>query len=141
MNRVARAVLLGAVTLLVSSALFAQTKQLQSQRRPPVSAEATPPNAPAPSQEYFSILNGMPMLLELHHDTEVGTNKPIDVYLFVIEMQVMNSDGNLEPVGLQIFNFYTAKPQDAKNDINPHNARDCRIWNTAVLKEMQDRNK
>jgi hypothetical protein len=141
MNRITRAVLLGAVTLLESSALFAQTKQPQVSRRPPASAEATPPNAPQPSQQYFSILNGMPILLELHHDTEAGTNKPIDVYLFVIEMQVMNSDGNLEPVGLQIFNYYTAKPLDWKNDVNPHNARDCRIWNAAVLKEMQDRNK
>ncbi len=29
--------------------------------------------------------------------------------MFVIELQVMNSDGNLEPVGLQIHNYYTAK--------------------------------
>ena len=57
------------------------------------------------------MLNGMPMLLELHHDTEVGTNAPIDVYMFVIEMQVMNSDGNLEPEGLQIHNYYTASPR------------------------------
>ena len=45
------------------------------------------------------------MLLARYHDTEVGTNKHIDVYDFVIEMQVMNSDGNLEPVGLQIHNL------------------------------------
>jgi hypothetical protein len=79
------------------------------------------------------------MLLELHHDTEVGTNKPIDVYMFVIEMQIMNSDGNLEPVGLQIHNYYTAQPQDAKNDINPRNARDCKTWNTLVTKALQTR--
>ena len=52
----------------------------------------------------------MPMLLELHHDTEAGTNKPIDVYMFVIEMQVMNSDGNFEPMGLQIHQLLHGKP-------------------------------
>ena len=80
------------------------------------------------------------MLLELHHDTEVGTGNPIDVYMFVIEMQIMNSDGNLEPVGLQIHNFYTANPLDAKNDVNPKNARDCKKWNTLVLKALQTHN-
>ncbi len=68
------------------------------------------------------------MLLTLHHDTEVGTNKPIDVYDFVIELQVMNSDGDFEPVGLQIHNFYTAKPQDPNNDVYPRGALDCRKW-------------
>ena len=62
-----------------------------------------------PPMTIFSILDGTPRLLELHHDTEVGTNKPIDVYMFAIELQVMNSDGNLEPEGLIIDNFYTAK--------------------------------
>lgn len=79
------------------------------------------------------------MLLELHHDTEVGTNNPIDVYMFVIELQVMNSDGNFEPVGLQIHNYYTAKPLDPKNAINPRNARDCKYWNILVTKAMQTR--
>jgi len=79
------------------------------------------------------------MLLELHHDTVVGTNKPINVYKLVIEMQVMNSDGNLEPEGLQIFNYYTAKALDPTNDVNPYNARDCAYWNRIVLGEMANR--
>ena len=77
------------------------------------------------------------MLLELHHDTEVGNNKPIDVYAFVIELQIMNSDGDLEPEGLQIHNFYTAKPLDRQNDVNPNNARDCKFWNTIVVNELK----
>ena len=59
--------------------------------------------------------------------------------MFVIELQVMNSDGDLEPVGFQIPNFYTAQPQDTKNDVNPHNARDCKTWNTLITKAMQAR--
>ena len=80
------------------------------------------------------------MLLELHHDTEVGTNKPVDVYMFVIELQVMNSDGNLEPVGLQIHNYYTASAVNPNTAPNPHNARDCKIWNSLVTNEMKNRN-
>ena len=81
----------------------------------------------------------MPILLELHHDTEVGTNKPVDVYLFVIELQVLNSDGNFEPEGLQIFNYYTAEPVNPNTAPNPHNARDCKIWNKLVSTEMKIR--
>jgi len=116
---------------------------MRHERRPP----ATPPassteTAPQkqPTYEYFSILDGMPMLLELHHDTEVGTNKPVDLYQFVIELQVMNSDGNLEPEGLQIFNYYTAKPVNPNTAPNPHNARDCKTWNGLVNSEMKNRN-
>ena len=79
------------------------------------------------------------MLLELHRDTEVGTGRPISVYMLVIEMQIMNSDGNLEPVGLQIHNYYTAAPQDRNNDINPYNARDCKYWNKLVTNALLTR--
>jgi hypothetical protein len=85
------------------------------------------------------ILNGLPMLLAVRHDTEAGSNRPVDVYEFVIEMQVMNSDGDLEPVGLQIHNYFTVKPQDPKNDFNRHNARDCRLWNGLIVKAIQSR--
>jgi hypothetical protein len=136
-----RAITLVLAGLLASSA-FAQVKQIRHERRPAASSDATSsPASPQtqPNYQYFSILDGMPMLLELHHDTEVGTNKPIDVYQFVIELQVLNSDGNFEPEGLQIFNFYTANPVNPNTAPNPHNARDCKIWNALVLKEMATR--
>lgn len=136
MVRIGRLVVVGFVGLLLASSVFAQDKPAQPSRRPAASAEPSARTAPKPSGEFFSILDGMPMLLELHHDTEVGTGKAIDVYMFVIEMQVMNSDGNLEPVGLQIHNYYTAAPLDPLNDVNPHNARDCRFWNSIVVNEM-----
>jgi len=128
-----------ALAFLAATYGFGQVKAPQETRRPSITAEASPRSAPAPSGEFFSILDGMPMLLELHHDTEVGTNNPIDVYMFVIEMQVMNSDGNFEPVGLQIHNYYTAKPLAPKSDINPRNARDCKYWNLLVTRAMQAR--
>jgi len=81
----------------------------------------------------------MPMGLQLHHDTEVNTGRPVDVYIFPIELQVMNSDGNFEPVGLIIDNFYTAKPVNPATAPNPNNARDCKFWNTLVLNEMKNR--
>jgi hypothetical protein len=87
--------------LLLTQNVFGQARKAQTTRRPAASAVASPPSTPAPSGEYFSILDGTPVLLELHHDTEVGTGKPIDVWAFVIELQVMNSDGNLEPEGRQ----------------------------------------
>jgi hypothetical protein len=131
---------------LLATSAWAQVKQVRHERRPPAMPAATAateaPTSPQkqPDYFYFSILDGMPMLLELHHDTEVGTNKPVDVYMFVIEMQVLNSDGNLEPVGLQIHNYYTARPVNPDTAPNPHNARDCRIWNALVLNEMKNRN-
>jgi hypothetical protein len=64
----------------------------------------------------------------------------VDVYMFVIEMQIMNSDGNLEPVGLQIHNYYTRWPQDLRTVFNPHNARDCKIWNGLQTRAMRNRN-
>ena len=137
MRRAILAVLAG---LLATSAL-AQVKQSRHERRPAAAPDPATLSAPPtqPNYEFFSILDGMPMLLELHHDTEVGTGRPVDVYMFVIELQVMNSDGNFEPVGLQIHNYYTAKPVNPDTAPNPHNARDCSIWNALVLKEMASR--
>ena len=128
---------------LLATSAWAQVKQIKTERRPaglpdPTAAAATEPKQPA--YDYFSILDGMPMLLELHHDTEVGTNKPIDVYMFVIEMQIMNSDGDLEPEGLQIHNYYTAKAVNPNTAPNPNNARDCKSWNGLVTNEMKSRN-
>lgn len=136
-----RAIILIMVGLLASCAL-AQVKPSRHERRPAAAAEPASSSTQAPTQptyQYFSILDGMPILMELHHDTEVGTNKPIDVYLFVIELQVMNSDGDLEPEGLQIFNYYTAEPVNPNTAPNPHNARDCKIWNKLVSAEMKIR--
>lgn len=131
------------LTVVLATSALAQVKQVRHERRPTAAPAAgfssTAPQT-QPTYEFFSILDGMPMLLELHHDTEVGTGKPVDVYMFVIEMQIFNSDGNLEPVGLQIHNYYTAKPVNPNTAPNPHNARDCKIWNTLVLNEMNSRN-
>jgi hypothetical protein len=137
--------LMSVVAVLVfASSLFAQqapTRKEVRQRRPAADAKATPADSPkAPNYEYFSILNGTPQGLSLHHDTEVGTNDPIDVYEFSIELQVFNSDGDLEPEGLILDNFYTARPVHPLQAPNPHNARDCSTWNTLVQNEIQHRN-
>jgi len=79
------------------------------------------------------------VLFSVHHDTTADTGKPIDVYVFVIELQVMNSDGNLEPEGLQIFNYFTAQPLDPTRDVYPHGARDCNRWNTLVTESIKAR--
>ena len=60
---------------LCTTQLFAQTKQVKHTRRPAANAEASQPSASKPSGDFFSILDGMPMLLELHHDTEVGNEQ------------------------------------------------------------------
>jgi len=128
LGRAGVVVLMGA---LWCGAALGQSKQIKTERRPAADTPAKSERVkPSTGDNGYYILDGLPILLSLHHDTEVGTNKPIDVYAFVIEMQVMNSDGNLEPEGLQIFNFYTAHPQDRKNDVNPKNARDCAKWYT-----------
>jgi len=130
------------VGMLVASPVFGQTKQIQTQRRPAANAPASDV-APYKAQDGSGasyILDGLPMLLALHHDTEVGTNKPVDVYMFVIEMQIMNSDGNLEPVGLQIHNYYTRFVQDPRNAFSPYDARDCRIWFYLQNRAMKNRN-
>ena len=143
MKKRAQAVLILLVGLLVASPAFAQSKNLKQERRPPLSAAATPQatQPPAPTGDFWSILNGIPMLLAVHHDTEVGTSRPLDVYQLVIEMQNMNSDGNFEPVGLQFFNFYTAKAQDPLNAINPHNAHDCKIWADLTIGALRNHKK
>lgn len=129
------------VALTVASLVTAQDVQTRQQRRPAADAKATPADSrKQPNYEYFSILDGTPILLDLHHDTQVGTNDPIDVYDYVIELQVLNSDGDLEPVGLQIHNFYTARPVHPLQTLNPHNARDCATWNTLVMNEIKKRN-
>ena len=142
MNKIRRMGLLIMVGMLAISPIFGQTKQVQQQRRPAANAPASDV-APYKAQDGSGasyILDGLPLLLELHHDTEVGTNKPVDVYMFVIEMQIMNSDGNLEPIGLQIHNYYTRWSQDLKTVFNPHNARDCKIWNGLQTRAMRNRN-
>jgi hypothetical protein len=136
MKSITRVVLISALGF--SSIAFAQVAQVKQQRRPELSEPASSPDATKPSGVYFSILNGVPLLFELHHDTEVGTNKPVDVYLMQMGLQVMNSDGGLEPP-LAIDIFFTASPQDPASDVNPHNARDCRIWNGLILKEIKTR--
>ena len=131
-----RAIILVLMGLLASAAL-GQVKQIRQQRRPPAAPDPSSTAAPTqPNYDYFSILDGMPMLLELHHDTEVGTGKAIDFYMFVIELQIMNSDGYLEPVGLQIHNYYTAIPLDPGNDVYSFGARDCNTWNKIVQRQM-----
>lgn len=135
----------GFVTLHLALFAFAQDQpkqktSLPARRRPDATAEATPLSSPKqPNYFYFSILDGLPISLELHHDTVMGTNAPIDVYQFVIELQVLNSDGNAEPEGLDISNFYTAKPVRPLKAPNPHNARDCSTWNQLVLNEIATR--
>ncbi len=106
------------IVSLAASSIFAQEKkQVRHERRPAATTPATP--QAQPNYSYFSILDGTPKGLWLRHDTEVGTGKPIDVYQFAIELQVLNSDGNFEPVGLIIDNL---------------------IWNALVLNEIATRN-
>ncbi len=127
-------------SLMAVTLVIAQEKQSREERRPAVNAEATPRNYPkAPDYVYFSILDGTPQGMELHHDTLVGSNTPVDVVKYSIELQVLNSDGNLEPEGLIISHFYTAKPVQPLKAPNPHDARDCGIWNTLVLDEIKNR--
>src|SRR5258708_32465035 len=119
----------------------ATATKVRHERRPAATADASA-NAPQqtqPSYQFFSVLDGMPMGLVLHHDTEVSTGKAVDVYMFPIEMQVMNSDGNFEPVGLILDNFYTARAVNPLTAPNPNSARDCAKWNALVLNEMKSR--
>ena len=136
-----RACLLGALALCIVPSVWAQDAQVRHERRPAAKAAANP-MAPQtrPNYQYFTILDGTPKGLWLFHDTEVGTGKPIDVYEFAIELQVLNSDGNFEPVGLIFDNFYTAEAVEPTRAFNPHNARDRKIWNELVLNEIATRN-
>ena len=127
---------------MLAASAVAQVKQVKQERRPALTdenfAKAQEPQK-QPNYDYFSILDGTPVLLRLHHDTEVGTGRPVDVYQFVIELQVMNSDGNLEPEGLQIFNFYTAHAISPVTAPNLNSARDCVKWNNIVNQEIKTR--
>ena len=136
-SRLSLVVMLG---ILAALPVFGQVKQAQVSRRPAADAPARTSSPNVDGVGPYNILNGLPLLIELHHDTEVGTNKPVDVYMFVIEMQIMNSDGDLEPIGLQIHNYFTKWPQDIRNDINRHNARDCKIWAGVQTRAMRNRN-
>jgi hypothetical protein len=136
MKRQIRLAMVFVVSLLAVSLVSAQDGLVRHERRPAAAAVATPAKQSQPNYVFFSILDGTPKGLELHHDTEVGTGRPVDVYVFAIELQVMNSDGNLEPEGLIIDNFYTAKPVQPQRAPNPHNARDCKIWNSLILEEI-----
>jgi hypothetical protein len=132
--------LLLAATLATSA--LAQVKRPRQERRPANSSEnlaRTIEPQKQPPYDYFSILDGGPVLMTLHHDTVAGTNEPVDVYQFVIELQVMNSDGNFEPEGLQIFNFYTAKAVNPNTAPNPNNAKDCVRWFNIVNNEIKTR--
>lgn len=133
--------LLFLLVALSASSVFGQANPIRHERRPaPAAASAAPLPQAAPEYVYFTILDGTPKGMWLHHDTEAGTGKPIDVYQFAIELQVLNSDGNFEPEGLIIDNFYTAQAVEPTRALNPHNARDCKIWNQYVLSEIATRN-
>ena len=141
MKRTGGLFFIAVVGLLTASSMWAQSKQIRRERRPEALPESTPEVTPRqPNYVYFTILDGTPQGLQLHHDTVVGTGAAIDVYVFPIELQVMNSDGNLEPEGLIFDNFYTAKAIDPATAPNPNNARDCKIWNALVLNEIKNRN-
>jgi hypothetical protein len=141
MQRTGTLLLVSMAAVLAVSSVSAQATKVRHERRPAATADASAgvPQQTQPSYQFFSVLDGMPMGLVLHHDTEVGTGKAVDVYMFPIEMQVMNSDGNLEPVGLILDNFYTARAVNPLTAPNPNSARDCAKWNALVLNEMKSR--
>src|SRR5262249_37925758 len=124
------------LVVCAASAAFAQVKPSQELRRP--SAVDTQKAQPQDDDGSVFFQNGLPMLFKVHHDTEVGTGRAVDVDEFVIELQVMNSDGNPEPVGLQIHDYFTAQAQDPKNAFNKHTAHDCHIWNNLIVKALRD---
>ena len=128
------------LSTLAAPLLFGQAEASEPLRYPSAVVESRTHPSQTSGRPAYYILDGTPMNWQVHHDTEVGTGKKIDVDMLVIEMQVMNSDGNPEPVGLQFFNFFTAEPQDPKHDVNPHNARDCGIWYGLVQLAEQTRN-
>lgn len=68
--KVPAAVLVGVLGIMSA---VAQENQSREERRPAANAEATLPDSPkAPNYEYFSILDGTPQGMELHHDTLAG---------------------------------------------------------------------
>jgi hypothetical protein len=131
-------------TLWTASPVFSQdtqdpsaTSQVRLERHPNATEAAAVETQKQPTYRYFSMLEGVPMVFELHHDTESRTGKPIDVYLMVIEKQTMNSDGKREPIGLQFGNYYTAKAMDPQTAWNPNNAADCKTWKELALDELE----
>ena len=42
-------------------------------------------------------------------------------------------------VSIACFSLNPAMAQDAKNDVNPRNGRDCRLWNGLVLNALKHR--
>lgn len=137
MKRTQKALWMGLAVLLATSLSWAQDAGSRTERRPALSAHGSQTQ---PNYDFFSILDGGPKSLVLHHDTVVGTNQPVDVYLLAIELQVMNSDGNFEPEGLIIDNFFTAQAVKPGQAPNPHNARDCGFWYQLVQAAAQNRN-
>jgi hypothetical protein len=137
-----RRVFVLAFAVLLATSALAQVKKARQERRPANSSQnlaKTIQPQEQPPYDFFSILDGTPMLMTLHHDTVAGTNQPVDVYQYVIELQVMNSDGNLEPEGLDIFNFYTAHAVSPNTAPNPNSARDCAKWNSIINQEIKMR--
>jgi hypothetical protein len=143
MKKVANVVLLIMVGMFTVAGLAQEqapgkTRQIKSERRPASSAPSAQTTAAPPDYANFSILNGLPMALFLHHDTVVGTNEPIDVYENVIERQVMNSDGGVGPIGLQIHNYYTMRAQDAKHSGGIRHAQDCKKWTILTVEALRN---
>jgi len=142
--RVTGSALVAFATLWMTSSAFPQDTQdatadiqVRQERHPDATEASVAETQKQPTYRYFSMLDGVPMALELHHDTEARTGKPIEVYLMVIEKQVMNSDGQREPIGLQFGNYYTAKPMDPQTAWNANNAADCKTWKGLVLNELE----
>jgi hypothetical protein len=142
--RVIGSALVAFTTLWMASSAFSQDTQdastqiqFRQERHPDATEASAAETQKQPTYRYFSILNGVPMALELHHDTEVRTGKPIDVYFLLVEQQVMNSDGKREPIGFQFGNYYTAKAVDPQTAWNPNNAADCKTWNGLILSELE----
>jgi len=131
--------IIAALTVFLAAPVSgAQTTPWQISRQPALSAHTT--SEAKPTYQFFSILDGTPKAFEVHHDTQVGTGKPVDVVMFAIELQVMNSDGNFEPEGLIIDNFFTAKAVQPGSAPNPRDAHDCALWNFLVLRAIDNRN-
>jgi hypothetical protein len=115
----------------------AASNHVVQERHPNASETTSWETQTQPNYRFFSLLVGVPKILELHHDTEVRTGKPIDVYMLVIEQQTMNSDGMREPIGLQFFDLFTANAVDPATAWNPANAADCKSWKTETLVALE----
>ncbi len=132
--------LLVMVGMLVSGTVLGQGKQMQIRRQPLPHAPASDAAAQSvlrgtPARD---VLNGVPIQLEVHHDTEVRTHKPVDVYALTIAQQTMNSDPDWKPVGLPVIS-YTRYAQEPQRDANPHNGHDCKVWFRLQTSAVQNR--